>query len=333
VRGARVLRVGADGQAEAVPLATLLEGGQGQGATQQGWLWVDLLHPLPQEVHAVLKALGLDEAGLRPTLASVGDRSDGAGWLTYGHWGYHLALGWTGPPPDYPVQRSLHAVVTSQALVTFRDGPWPGLSAMARRLRQGKGPPFGPGDDPLSLLVAGAVQGAAARARRQVRGVVDRAEAVASAIVRTPRRPDLWNEILEARRSVLHLRRRYAALSRALATLSSTAPTVGEEAKSLFRDLSDRISDSVDTLDALRESLASTVEAYASIQSNEINRVMKLLTVVSVVFLPSTLIASIYGMNFSIPEVHWPGGYGYSLVLMAVVTAALLAFLRNRGWL
>ena len=59
---------------------------------------------------------------------------------------------------------------------------------------------------------------------------------------------------------------------------------------------------------------------------------MKVLTIISILSLPATTIASIYGMNFWIPEIHWRYGYWYSLSVMFLVTIALLVYMRRHHW-
>ena len=64
------------------------------------------------------------------------------------------------------------------------------------------------------------------------------------------------------------------------------------------------------------------------------NEIMKVLTVVSAVFIPLTFIAGLYGMNFDhIPELHYPNGYFYALGAMAFIGIALVALFFKRGWL
>ncbi|GAB6072560.1 magnesium/cobalt transporter CorA [Venenivibrio stagnispumantis] len=66
----------------------------------------------------------------------------------------------------------------------------------------------------------------------------------------------------------------------------------------------------------------------------EQNKIIKIFAVLSVVFMPPTLIASIYGMNFeNIPELHWHYGYYMSLVLMFIVSVVPLYIFRKKGWL
>lgn len=64
------------------------------------------------------------------------------------------------------------------------------------------------------------------------------------------------------------------------------------------------------------------------------NKIIKIFTVVSVIFMPPTLIASIYGMNFKhLPELDWKFGYPLSIILMVVFSAAVLFYFRRKKWL
>jgi magnesium transporter len=64
------------------------------------------------------------------------------------------------------------------------------------------------------------------------------------------------------------------------------------------------------------------------------NNLMKVLTIVSVVGIPPTLVAGIYGMNFrNMPELHWAFGYGYGLVMITLTAILPLVWFRYKGWL
>jgi magnesium transporter len=64
------------------------------------------------------------------------------------------------------------------------------------------------------------------------------------------------------------------------------------------------------------------------------NKIIKIFTVVSVIFMPPTLIASLYGMNFKfMPELSWKFGYPFSLILMFGFSAAVLIYFRRKKWL
>ena len=64
------------------------------------------------------------------------------------------------------------------------------------------------------------------------------------------------------------------------------------------------------------------------------NKIIKIFTVVSVIFLPPTLIASMYGMNFKfMPELDWKLGYPFAILLMVVFSAAVLLYFKRNKWL
>ncbi len=83
----------------------------------------------------------------------------------------------------------------------------------------------------------------------------------------------------------------------------------------------------MDKLDSIQNSLLGLI----SIKQNE---AVKVFTVLATIFLPATLIASIFGMNFEhMPELHWKYGYPYSLLLMVAITLSLIYWVRKKGWL
>jgi len=83
----------------------------------------------------------------------------------------------------------------------------------------------------------------------------------------------------------------------------------------------------IDKLDSIQNSLLGLI----SIKQNE---AVKVFTVIATIFLPATLIASIYGMNFdNMPELHWKYGYPLSLFLMVIVTLSLIYWVKKKGWL
>lgn len=97
----------------------------------------------------------------------------------------------------------------------------------------------------------------------------------------------------------------------------------------------------LDDLTTLLEYTAFYMEKIDSIQNSLLglitirqNEAVKVFTVLATIFLPATLIASIFGMNFEyMPELAWKYGYPYSLLLMVLVTLALLLWVRRKGWL
>ena len=75
-------------------------------------------------------------------------------------------------------------------------------------------------------------------------------------------------------------------------------------------------------------------DTFLGLVNIEQNKIIKIFTVVNVVFLPPTLIASMYGMNFDfMPELHWKLGYPFAFGLMVVFTVAILLIFKLKKWL
>ncbi len=89
-----------------------------------------------------------------------------------------------------------------------------------------------------------------------------------------------------------------------------------------------------------RELASGAMDLYMSVTSNRMNEVMKVLTIISTIFIPLSFIAGLYGMNFNpelspynMPETQWVWGYPFALGLMAVIGLALVVYFYRRGWL
>ncbi|QNL52099.1 magnesium transporter CorA [Olivibacter sp. SDN3] len=98
-----------------------------------------------------------------------------------------------------------------------------------------------------------------------------------------------------------------------------------------IRDLYVRIQSIYDNLS---ENTAQLLSAYFSIASHRTNEIMRVLTIFSVFFMPLTFIVGIYGMNFHfMPELDWYFGYPIIMLLMIIITLAIYAWFKKKGWL
>ena len=101
-----------------------------------------------------------------------------------------------------------------------------------------------------------------------------------------------------------------------------------------IRDAYDHMLQLVESLEASRDMVWGMMDVHLSFQSNRLNQQMRLLTVITVIFMPLTLLTGIYGMNFeNMPELHWRYGYFVLLGIMASIIVALLVFFNRRKWL
>ena len=138
----------------------------------------------------------------------------------------------------------------------------------------------------------------------------------------------LKRELIYLRRSVWPMREVVNALLRDESNL------VRDETRIYLRDLYDHTIHVIDTVETMRDIVAGMLEVYLSSVSNKLNQVMKVLTVMSSIFIPLTFVAGVYGMNFKyMPELEWSYGYPAIMLGMFVVAMALLAVFRRKEWL
>ena len=101
-----------------------------------------------------------------------------------------------------------------------------------------------------------------------------------------------------------------------------------------YRDLYNHITRVIDMVETYRELLTGSLDTYLSTISNNMNEVMKVLTVVASLMMVPTLISGIYGMNFRhMPELGWTYGYPFALSLMAFTMLAMIIYFRRKRWI
>jgi magnesium transporter len=140
--------------------------------------------------------------------------------------------------------------------------------------------------------------------------------------------------IFGLKRDLLNLRRVIAPERDVLnVLLRRELPIFKNKDMAYFQDIYDHIVRLTDNIDTYRDLLTSALDSFLSIQSNNLNQIMKLLTMGSILLMSNSLIAGIYGMNFRfMPELgqHW--GYPFALGLMLVIDVVLITFFRSRKW-
>ncbi|MGB3421121.1 MAG: magnesium/cobalt transporter CorA [Dolichospermum sp.] len=148
-------------------------------------------------------------------------------------------------------------------------------------------------------------------------------------------------KIYQVRRELLQLRRAIWPQRDAINSLiRDGSELISDDVRIYLRDCYDHAVQVMDIVETYRELVAGLMDVYLSAISNKMNEIMKLLTVVSSIFIPLTFIAGVYGMNFNteksphnMPELNWYWGYPLCLGAMALVAISLLYFFWRRGWL
>jgi len=127
--------------------------------------------------------------------------------------------------------------------------------------------------------------------------------------------------------------------------LRSESSLISSQTKTYVRDAYDHCIQIIDLIESLKEIASSNIDMNLSIVSNRMNEIMKVLTIMSSIFIPLTFIAGIYGMNFSredpvtgkvllqnMPELYYPHGYMYTLLIMGAIAVLHVIYFWRKGW-
>jgi magnesium transporter len=143
------------------------------------------------------------------------------------------------------------------------------------------------------------------------------------------------------KRDLLAIRRVIWPLRDALnALLRDPTPLIADETRFYLRDVHDHTVQIIDLVESYRDISSGITEVYLSALSQRTNEIMKVLTIISTIFIPLTFIVGIYGMNFdtgrspwNMPELRWYLGYPMVWVVMVAVALPMVFFFRKRGWI
>ncbi|MDP2847864.1 MAG: magnesium/cobalt transporter CorA [Humidesulfovibrio sp.] len=159
-------------------------------------------------------------------------------------------------------------------------------------------------------------------------------EEVEEALLDSPT-PGELETIHGLRREALFLRRFIWPLREVLAKLEKGgSPLIQSSTIVYLRDLYDHTIQVMDTVETFRDMLSGMLELYLSNVSLKLNETMKVLTMISTIFIPLSFLASLYGMNFKhMPELETQYGYFVVLGVMACTVTGMVLFFRRKGWL
>ncbi|MBN2095696.1 MAG: magnesium/cobalt transporter CorA [Candidatus Aenigmarchaeota archaeon] len=147
--------------------------------------------------------------------------------------------------------------------------------------------------------------------------------------------PETINKIQKIRKGLLYLRKSVWPLREVVSSMEKTdSKIIRKSTKPYLRDLYDHTIQAMDVIETFRDIISGQVDVYLSSVSHKMNEIMKLLTVISTIFIPMTFITSLYGMNFpNIPEFGLKYGYFYLWLLLLLIAGTMIAYFRRRGWI
>lgn len=150
-------------------------------------------------------------------------------------------------------------------------------------------------------------------------------------------RPDktLVNEVHNLKRELIYIRKAAWPLREVVGAIQKSESDLITDAINIYTmDLYDHVIQVIDTLELYRDMASGMIDVYLSSISNRMNEVMKVLTIISTIFIPLTFIVGLYGMNFQFfPEIHWKYGYAFVWAVMLGVVGVMMWFFKRKGWM
>ncbi|MDY0882739.1 magnesium transporter CorA family protein [Dongia soli] len=295
-------------------------------------VWIDMLSPTMEEIAAVEKSLGLEiptrEEMEEIELSSRLYEEEGVLFMT--------APVLFNSSTEAPATSAVTFILTRTTLVTLRYvNPVP-IQAFARRAERVSGLTASP-----DMVLLGILEQVVDRLADIMEATTANLESVSLRVFRKGRRTGAAGEDFEdilrqlgraadlatkAKESLLGLHR----LTLFLSTQSRLKKNPQARLKTLSRD----IASITEHGNFLANKVTFLLDATLGLINIEQNNIVKIFTVASVAFLPPTLIASIYGMNFKIlPELTWSLGYPFAIGLMIMSAVLPFWYFRRRGWL
>lgn len=162
----------------------------------------------------------------------------------------------------------------------------------------------------------------------------DRIEIIDEQIMSNPK-PDTINYIHFLKREIIFLRKSVWSVRDMVGSVERSDTHLIKETTDLYlRDVQDHAVRVVETVENYRDLINGMMDIYLSTLSNKMNEVMKILTIISTLFIPLTFIVGVYGMNFDdMPELHHPWGYTSVWIVMISIMIGLISYFRKKKWL
>jgi magnesium transporter len=237
------------------------------------------------------------------------------------------------PEENGPARARVHqlsAVLTHQVLITHHYQPLPPVTECKEFLRRHAGQ-AGRGPDYLFHRILDEIVDDFAPA---IDRIMDRLEGIEEAMFDNPSR-EMLTELIRLKRSVIGLRKTLILQREVLARLMrGEFELVDEREIAYYRNVFDHLVRYTELIEGAREMVSDLMQTHLAAVSNQLNGIMKTLTMFSVVGVVCTIIAGVYGMNFdNMPELRWQYGYYFALGLMAIAATAMLGVFRWKKWI
>jgi magnesium transporter len=145
---------------------------------------------------------------------------------------------------------------------------------------------------------------------------------------------ETFYKIQSLKKELIYLRKALYPLRDALSKIvKGESEYVKEENIRYFSDVYDHVSHIIDSMDTFKDLTSSLMDIHINAMNTKMNEVMKVLTVISTIFMPLTFIVGVYGMNFKfMPELNWKYGYFVVWGIMGLIFISMMIYFRKKKW-
>ena len=224
----------------------------------------------------------------------------------------------------------LSLLIGPNFVLSFQETPGDCLGPVRERIRGGKGRIRKLGPDYLAYSLIDAVVD---NYFFVLEKLGERIDGLEEGLVAGPGR-EMLHEIHALKREMIGLRKSVWPLREVVGGLERLdTPLVKNTTDVFLRDLYDHVVQVIDTVESDREILTSMLETYLSSVSNRMNEIMKVLTIISTIFIPITFLVGLYGMNFKyMPEIGWRWSYPIVWAVILASVGGMLHYFRRKKW-
>lgn len=309
----------------------------GTGPQAQPAIWIDLLNPNADEDRAVRNHLGLDiptrDEMVEIELSSRLYQEDGAEFMTV------TALAHLDR--EEPIKTTVTFILKGNVMTTVRYADPKSFQLFAARAQRPGGPPCTSGES----VMLGIIETLIDRTADALERIGDEIDTISRSVFRQQgsaavKSRDLQGTIEQIGRKgdlLTMIQESLVSLGRMIAyhgVRDLDQAKMAKESKQRVGLIQRDATSLGEHASFLSSKVTFLLDATLGLINLEQNQIIKIFSVVSVVFLPPTLVASIYGMNFSImPELHLSFGYPLALGLMLISAIVPYLFFKSRGWL
>jgi magnesium transporter len=222
-------------------------------------------------------------------------------------------------------------VLSSKFVISFQENEGDVFDSVRERIRTDRGRIRKMGVDYLAYSLIDAIVD---NYFMVLEKIGEKIEDIEDELVKNPT-PEVLHTIHRLKRELIFLRKSVWPLREVISRLERWESSLIDKSIDIYlRDVYDHTIQVIDALETFRDMLSGMLDIYLSSVSNRMNEVMKVLTIIATIFIPLTLIAGIYGMNFRyMPELESSWGYPMVYMIMLAIGAVMLVYFRRKKWL